>query len=243
MPTLEITATELTGVRVNKVSLVKRGANRLPFRVLKGDDAMPLDLGSFFRKSDTEAEASAAQTAELQKSLDAAKALLEANGHSVAKAEAPKQDAEKSESKTEDEKVEDEKKAGPKDEEKSKSKDDDAEKDVKKDDTGNEKPADEAKDVAKTDASDAAAIAAALQKMEELMKTSLEAVTTQVAAVQDTISDLADRVAKNEEAVSKQDKALQGLVPGRAAEDPNPTRTRKSEPGLLPPIDTAFGRV
>ncbi|MGK9084916.1 hypothetical protein KXR64_16805 [Brucella intermedia] len=42
MPKLEIKATELVGTDVNFVSMVKRGANRIPFRITKGDE--PMDL-------------------------------------------------------------------------------------------------------------------------------------------------------------------------------------------------------
>ena len=49
MPKFEINATELTDTDVNFVALVKRGANRIPFRITKGSDAM-LDLYSVGRK-------------------------------------------------------------------------------------------------------------------------------------------------------------------------------------------------
>jgi hypothetical protein len=42
MPKLEMKATELQETDVNFVSLVKRGANRIPFRITKGDE--PMDL-------------------------------------------------------------------------------------------------------------------------------------------------------------------------------------------------------
>ena len=56
MPTFQIKATELTDTDVSFVSLVKRGANRIPFRITKGDQDM-IDLHkigrSLFRKADT----------------------------------------------------------------------------------------------------------------------------------------------------------------------------------------------
>lgn len=44
MPKLVVNATELQGTDVNFVSLVKRGANRIPFRITKGDNEMAFDL-------------------------------------------------------------------------------------------------------------------------------------------------------------------------------------------------------
>src|SRR5271166_6034261 len=49
MARLEIPATELTNTDVDFVALVKRGANRIPFRITKGDDAV-LDLYALGRK-------------------------------------------------------------------------------------------------------------------------------------------------------------------------------------------------
>lgn len=55
MPKLNVDATELVGTDVNFVSLVKRGANRIPFRIVKEDESM-LDLHkigrTLFKKSD-----------------------------------------------------------------------------------------------------------------------------------------------------------------------------------------------
>lgn len=48
MPKITIEATELTETKVDFVSLVKRGANRIPFRVTKGDKEM-LDLSKLGR--------------------------------------------------------------------------------------------------------------------------------------------------------------------------------------------------
>ena len=54
MARLEMKATELTNTDVNFVSLVKRGANRIPFRITKGDEDMDLyAIGRrIFQKSD-----------------------------------------------------------------------------------------------------------------------------------------------------------------------------------------------
>lgn len=63
MPRLQLKATELVGTDVNFVSLVKRGANRIPFRITKEDEPM-LDLGkigrSFFKKSEPQPQIVAA---------------------------------------------------------------------------------------------------------------------------------------------------------------------------------------
>ena len=55
MSRLEFKATELTDTDVDFVSLVKRGANRLPFRITKGDDEM-IDLYAIGRKMFQKAE-------------------------------------------------------------------------------------------------------------------------------------------------------------------------------------------
>ena len=55
MPKLQVEAHELHGTDVNFVSLVKRGANRLPFRIVKEDQADMLnlaDLQRVFKKAD-----------------------------------------------------------------------------------------------------------------------------------------------------------------------------------------------
>jgi hypothetical protein len=56
MSRLEFKATELTNTDVNFVSLVKRGANRLPFRITKGEGEM-LDLYAIGRKMFQKADA------------------------------------------------------------------------------------------------------------------------------------------------------------------------------------------
>jgi hypothetical protein len=50
MPKLQIEATELVGTDVNFVSLVKRGANRIPFRITKEDTETMLDLSKIGRQ-------------------------------------------------------------------------------------------------------------------------------------------------------------------------------------------------
>lgn len=50
MPKLSIEATELVGTDVNFVSLVKRGANRIPFRIMKEENEAMLDLGKIGRQ-------------------------------------------------------------------------------------------------------------------------------------------------------------------------------------------------
>lgn len=63
MPKLQIKANELVGVDASFVSLVKRGANRIPFRITKEDEPM-LDLHklgrNLFKKSDPKPEIVAA---------------------------------------------------------------------------------------------------------------------------------------------------------------------------------------
>jgi hypothetical protein len=82
--TKKVSANALTDVRVNRVSLVRRGANRIPFRLLKGDTDM-LDLSRLF-KSDLEASRVTAVVVR-KGAEEAAKARLEAAGLSVANAE------------------------------------------------------------------------------------------------------------------------------------------------------------
>ena len=49
MAKVVLKATELTNTDVDFVALVKRGANRIPFRITKGDDAV-LDLDKIGRR-------------------------------------------------------------------------------------------------------------------------------------------------------------------------------------------------
>jgi hypothetical protein len=85
MKTLKtVSANALTDVQVNRVSLVRRGANRIPFRLLKGDTDM-LDLSRLF-KSDLEASRVTAVVVR-KGAEEAAKARLEAAGLSAANPE------------------------------------------------------------------------------------------------------------------------------------------------------------
>lgn len=52
----EVKINELSDVDVRFVSLVKRGANRIPFRLTKEDTNRMLDFVKLFRKSDEEAK-------------------------------------------------------------------------------------------------------------------------------------------------------------------------------------------
>ena len=82
--TKTVSANALTDVQVNRVSLVRRGANRIPFRLLKGDTDM-LDLSRLF-KSDLEASRVTAVVVR-KGAEEAAKARLTAAGLSVANPE------------------------------------------------------------------------------------------------------------------------------------------------------------
>lgn len=106
----QIKANALTDVDVSFVSLVKRGANRIPFRIKKEDATPMIDLDKmFFRKGDDAAKAAKlAKTAAAEKlakdgagltgtmpiptnaaeALTAAQELLKANGFSVMVAQA-----------------------------------------------------------------------------------------------------------------------------------------------------------
>lgn len=86
MPKLQIEANELTGTDVNFVSLVKRGANRLPFRIVKEDNEMGIDLSKIhriFRKTDS-APAVVAAVVRKGADLKAVKTRLIKAGLSVA---------------------------------------------------------------------------------------------------------------------------------------------------------------
>ncbi|TAJ84587.1 hypothetical protein [Reyranella sp.] len=52
----DVKVNELSDVDVRFVSLVKRGANRIPFRLTKEDTSRMLDFVKLFRKSDEEAK-------------------------------------------------------------------------------------------------------------------------------------------------------------------------------------------
>lgn len=79
MSKIEIKATELTDTDVNFVSMVKHGANRIPFRITKKENEMSLDLQALGRKFFKKAEPTPTIVAVLmEKSADVAvtKALL-----------------------------------------------------------------------------------------------------------------------------------------------------------------------
>jgi len=71
MSTLRMSATELTNTDVDFVALVKRGANRLPFRITKGDDEM-IDLHAIGRKMFKKADQSPIIIAVIARKEDAA---------------------------------------------------------------------------------------------------------------------------------------------------------------------------
>ena len=83
MPSLEIDAMELTDVQVSHVSLVKRGAIRLPFKILKaeGDGAM-INLSKIF-KTDPSVPTVAAVLVNKAADLSIAKARLTKAGFQV----------------------------------------------------------------------------------------------------------------------------------------------------------------
>lgn len=88
MGQVEVKAHELKDVEVGFVSLVKRGANRIPFRILKEDTGMAgFDLSTFmFRKADAD-EASRQAVAKTDAVLAQAMEILKSAGYSVAKLE------------------------------------------------------------------------------------------------------------------------------------------------------------
>jgi hypothetical protein len=72
-----MSATELTNTDVDFVALVKRGANRLPFRITKGDDEM-IDLHAIGRKMFKKADAAPSVIAVIARKEDAASPMLRA---------------------------------------------------------------------------------------------------------------------------------------------------------------------
>jgi hypothetical protein len=94
MARLKVKASELRDVSVNFVSLVKRGANRIPFRIVKSDDGgtAVLDLGSFFlRKADAE-EATRQATRKSDDLVKAAMDMLTKAGYEVKRKSEPADD-------------------------------------------------------------------------------------------------------------------------------------------------------
>lgn len=91
MPKLKVNSNELQGTDVQFVSLVKRGANRIPFRIVKEDTEPMLDLGSigrkFFQKAEPTPGVLAVMVNKDAANLDAIKEQLKAAGLSVEKSE------------------------------------------------------------------------------------------------------------------------------------------------------------
>src|SRR5262245_51975566 len=82
MPKLQLKATELVDTEANFVSLVKRGANRIPFRIMKKDETM-IDLHkigrSLFNKAEARPEIVAA-IGQKGTNLDKVAEVFKANG-------------------------------------------------------------------------------------------------------------------------------------------------------------------
>jgi hypothetical protein len=91
-----MSATELTNTDVDFVALVKRGANRLPFRITKGDDEM-IDLNAIGRKFLRKADATPSVVAIIARKEDAQSpaiaALAKTCGLDVEKLEKSEDDA------------------------------------------------------------------------------------------------------------------------------------------------------
>jgi hypothetical protein len=90
MAKLQVKANELRDVKVRLVSLVKRGANRLPIRVMKGDTAV-LDLYTHFvRKDDMSDEDMMKREKQKKADIQAAMGLLQNAGYGIFKLDAIK---------------------------------------------------------------------------------------------------------------------------------------------------------
>jgi hypothetical protein len=76
MSRIDMKATELTNTDVNFIALVKRGANRIPFRITKGDEEMGIDLGSIGRKMFQKADAAPMVAAIVTQKLDISPAFM-----------------------------------------------------------------------------------------------------------------------------------------------------------------------
>lgn len=86
MAKIKVKANELRDVKVHCISLVKRGASRLPIRIMKGDQAM-LDLGGYFTRKD-HAQSAQVRKAEADKDeVQKAMSLLQKSGYGVVKLE------------------------------------------------------------------------------------------------------------------------------------------------------------
>lgn len=92
MPKLTITANELVGTDADFVSLVKKGANRIPFRIIKEDQTDMIDLHSIAKTALAKSAAPTkpavlAVVVAKTDNMDSIKAALVAAGLSVEKAE------------------------------------------------------------------------------------------------------------------------------------------------------------
>lgn len=89
MPDLKITATKMTDVTVSYISLVGRGANRIPFKIVKQEKAMSkglagLDLGALFTRKSDKPKATIVGVATMKnEKLEAVKASLAEAGLDV----------------------------------------------------------------------------------------------------------------------------------------------------------------
>lgn len=93
MPTATITATEMKDAKVQRISLVERGANRSPFKVVKQEKSMPQDLDLarvFIRKKEQPKPEIVGVVTMKGDTFDSIKAQLEAIGVKVSKSEEPK---------------------------------------------------------------------------------------------------------------------------------------------------------
>jgi hypothetical protein len=88
MPIVEVTASELLDADVEYVSLVKRGANRVPFRILKAEEqkGMAINLGQLFKTRNPESEIRAIAVSK-NIDLEYAKGRIEKAGFTVADVE------------------------------------------------------------------------------------------------------------------------------------------------------------
>ncbi len=88
MPKFTVEATEMRNVKVSKISLVDRGANRLPFKIVKQEKDMSrksLDLGSLFaRKAEKIVPEVVGVVTQKSDALESVKTQIEANGFAVA---------------------------------------------------------------------------------------------------------------------------------------------------------------
>lgn len=91
MPNINFKATKMTGAQVSHISLVERGANRIPFKVVKQEKDMSafqgLDLGGLFsrRKSEKKDEPMVVAVVTMKgESLDSVKKQVEDAGFTVA---------------------------------------------------------------------------------------------------------------------------------------------------------------